>query len=213
MKLSKTTLTVLVGVIIIFIVIVLYLYNREISRIEHIAVAEIRAEVEREQAIQRGKEQAELKAKIVEHEDAIVEKTKQYEDAKADAAKQRSAKEAARKVNASLDQSWQQKYSTESKAHGITIIDWGKSDKRIDEQHKKVIDELNAEIGTLKESIFDYQEDQRAGDKIVLDLKGDLALEKRKGKKRLVWGPCAGGGIDKKPFAGIGIMYYIGKIG
>ena len=213
MKLSKTTLTVLVGVIIIFIVTVLYLHNREISRIENIAVAEIRAEVKREQAELRTKEQAELKAKIVVHEDAIVEKTKQYEDARADAEKERKAKEAARKANTSLNQSWQQKYNIESKAHEITIIDWAKSDKRIDEQHKKVINELQDEIGTLKGSIFDYQEDQKAGDKKILNLKSDLALEKRKGKRRFGWGPYVGIGVDKKPSAGLSLHYTVGKIG
>jgi multidrug efflux pump subunit AcrA (membrane-fusion protein) len=213
MKLSKTTAAIAVGLIIVFVVSVLYLYNRDVRRIETIAVAEIRAKIEKEEAAKREKERAELEAKIALHEKEVIYKTQLYEDARTDAAKERAAKEAARRANASLDASWQIKYSNESKAHGETIEAWAASDKLQAENHAGIVAEFNMLVDDMKRNIGTLQKDQDEKAKTILDLKASLALEKRKSGRRLVWGAYVGGGIDKKASAGIGIMYYIGRIG
>jgi hypothetical protein len=216
MKISKTAAAVLAAIIILFVATVLFLHNREIRRIEEVAVAEITAKLEREAEAKRRKDREALEAKLAEHEKAIIHKTILYEDERKESARQRAEKERARQANASIGKEWQAKFDRETEAHRLTIKEWGESEAELNRRHDEIVSEFRLTIAELQNAVGILQTEVTAGDKAIIGLKAALALEKRKAGKRIVHGP----GVtityrDGKPdaTAGYQVTFRIGRIG
>jgi hypothetical protein len=180
MKLSKPAAIAGVVALLVFVFSILYLYNREKDRVKKYIIAELAEKMRKEEAAKYEKERQAFAARIELKNAIIAAAGQKYNDEHTVAVNERAAKEAARQANASLNASWEIKFTNCNEAHRQTLIDWGASDGRIQKAHDEEIKgHVDKEL-ELTGRIADLEKDQDAKSAKIIELTANLALAESK---------------------------------
>lgn len=205
MKISKPAAVIAAGLVVIFAVTMLYLYNRSLSQIEAAMAGELKQKAEAKAKAAFDKERQAFEEKQAEWMKDAAHAGEAYSKKTVEAEKNRQAAEAARRANASLNASWEVKYGKLDTIYKATLVDWKVSDEARDAAHAAevnrlcdVVDLANGRIQELNWRIEGKFDD--AGALVepgyiqqTATLRAQLALEKKKGRRKFLNGLVIGG--------------------
>jgi ATPase subunit of ABC transporter with duplicated ATPase domains len=202
MKISKPAAAIAVAILILFVVAVLALHNREIARMEGAMIEQLRQEAEMKAKAEFDREREAFEVEREQHLKMAEVAGAAYSKKAQEAEHYRREAQQQRATNASLNTSWEQKFTICDRGRQADLSSWAALDKQRDKDHAAQVEQLqeaieadNLRFGELTAEISgEYREGilvKPGYIQKVAGLEAALEIEKRKRRGWLIHGPSA----------------------